>query len=234
MIGLLCFVLAVVASHSSRRCSEAENAALRHQLIVLRRKLHGWVRPTNHDRWFFIVLYRWFPSILQLAVAQAGNDLDAKLLAQYALGLSFFFRAEFARRAPAFQGGDPHRRLPFASIYDIRACGSSCCSEGFRGLDAAAPGKRGSGTGAEPAIAGLGAEGVTTPMRWAWPCTLAVSFISFAVTERRFANAPTSWLRLPPSRVFPISLDRRPAFEGGLRSRWEDRFQMPSTRCAMV
>jgi hypothetical protein len=43
-----------------------KNAALRHQLIVLRRKLHGRVRLTNHDRWFFIQLYRWFPSILQV------------------------------------------------------------------------------------------------------------------------------------------------------------------------
>jgi hypothetical protein len=34
-------------------------------LIVLRRRLHGRVRLTNHDRRFFIQLYRWFPSILQ-------------------------------------------------------------------------------------------------------------------------------------------------------------------------
>jgi hypothetical protein len=43
---------------------EAENAALRHQLIVLRRNLGGRARLTNHDRWFFVQLYRWFPSIL--------------------------------------------------------------------------------------------------------------------------------------------------------------------------
>jgi hypothetical protein len=43
---------------------EAENAALRHQLIVLRRTLRGRVRLTNHDRCFFVQLYRWFPSIL--------------------------------------------------------------------------------------------------------------------------------------------------------------------------
>jgi hypothetical protein len=45
---------------------EAENAALRHQLIVLRRKLHGRVKLANSDRWFFIQLYRWFPSILKV------------------------------------------------------------------------------------------------------------------------------------------------------------------------
>jgi len=31
----------------------------------LRRRLHGRVRVTNHDRWFLSQLYRWFPSILQ-------------------------------------------------------------------------------------------------------------------------------------------------------------------------
>src|ERR1700722_12715026 len=67
MIGLLCFVLAVLATpFKSKLRLEAENAVLRHQLIVLRRRLHGRVRPTNNDRWFFIQLYRWFPSILQV------------------------------------------------------------------------------------------------------------------------------------------------------------------------
>ena len=64
MIGLLCFVLAVLASPlKSKLRLEAENAMLRHQLNVLRRRLHGRVRLTNHDRLFFIQLYRWFPSI---------------------------------------------------------------------------------------------------------------------------------------------------------------------------
>jgi hypothetical protein len=67
MIGLLCFVLTVLASpFKSKLRLEAENAVLRHQLNVLRRRLHGRVRLTNNDRWFFIQLYRWFPSILQV------------------------------------------------------------------------------------------------------------------------------------------------------------------------
>jgi hypothetical protein len=45
---------------------EAENAVLRHQLIVLKRRLHGRVRLTNNDRRFFIQLDRWFPSILKV------------------------------------------------------------------------------------------------------------------------------------------------------------------------
>jgi len=67
MIGLLCFALAVLASPFKPKARlEAENAVLRHQLIVVRRRLHGRVRLTNHDRWFLIQLYRWFPSILQV------------------------------------------------------------------------------------------------------------------------------------------------------------------------
>src|SRR5450759_3774969 len=69
MIALICFVLAVLASpFKSNIRLEAENAVLRHQLIVLRRKLKGRARLTNHDRWFFVQLYRWFPSILSVLV----------------------------------------------------------------------------------------------------------------------------------------------------------------------
>ena len=51
MIGLLCFVLAVLASpFKSKLRLEAENAVLRHQLIVLRRRLPGRVRITTELR----------------------------------------------------------------------------------------------------------------------------------------------------------------------------------------
>src|SRR6476660_5638827 len=64
MFALLRFVLAVLASlFKSKSRLEAENVALRHQLIVLRRKVQGRVRLTNNDRWFFI---QWLPSILQV------------------------------------------------------------------------------------------------------------------------------------------------------------------------
>jgi len=66
MFALLCFALAALASpFKSKSRLEAENAVLRHQLIVLRRKVCGRARLTNSDRWFFVQLYRWFPSILQ-------------------------------------------------------------------------------------------------------------------------------------------------------------------------
>jgi hypothetical protein len=66
MIALVYFVLAVLASQfKSKSRLAAENAALRHQLIVLRRKVRGRAQMTNSDRWFFIQLYRWFPLILE-------------------------------------------------------------------------------------------------------------------------------------------------------------------------
>src|SRR5262249_17595407 len=44
---------------------EAENAALRRQLIVLQRQVRGRVQFTNSDRLFFLQLYRWFPLIVK-------------------------------------------------------------------------------------------------------------------------------------------------------------------------
>jgi transposase InsO family protein len=65
VIGLLCFALAVLASpFKSKLRLEAENAVLRHQLIVLRRRVRGRAQPTNNDRGFLVQMYRWFPSIL--------------------------------------------------------------------------------------------------------------------------------------------------------------------------
>src|ERR1700756_2994026 len=89
MIGLLCFVVAVLASpFKSKVRLEAENAVLRQQLIVLRRRLHGRVRITNHDRWFFIQLYRWFPSILQAFTIIRPETL----LRWHRAGVRFYWR----------------------------------------------------------------------------------------------------------------------------------------------
>jgi transposase InsO family protein len=66
MIALLYFALAVLtAPFKSKLRLEAENAVLRHQLNVLKRRLPGRAQLTNQDRWFFIQLYCWFPTILK-------------------------------------------------------------------------------------------------------------------------------------------------------------------------
>ena len=66
MVGLLFFLLRLLLS-PFRPISrlEAENAAVRRQLMVLQRQVRGWVLFTNSDRLFFLQLYRWFPSIVK-------------------------------------------------------------------------------------------------------------------------------------------------------------------------
>src|ERR1035437_5373818 len=67
MVALICFVLAVLPSpFKSKSRLEAENAVLRHQLIVLQRKVRGRAHVASNDRWFFVKMYRWFPSILKV------------------------------------------------------------------------------------------------------------------------------------------------------------------------
>ena len=66
MVALLRLLLALLASpFKSKSRLEAENAALRHQLTVLRRQVRGRVQLTGGDRLFLILLYRWFPSVLK-------------------------------------------------------------------------------------------------------------------------------------------------------------------------
>src|SRR5256885_230652 len=66
MAALIFLFLNLVASlFKSKSRLEAENAALRQQLIVVQRKVRGRVQFTNNDRLFFVHLYRWFPSVLK-------------------------------------------------------------------------------------------------------------------------------------------------------------------------
>src|SRR5260221_1269074 len=59
------FLTLSVSPFKSKSRLEAENAALRHQLIVLQRRVSGRVQLTNGDRLFLVLLYRWFPSVLR-------------------------------------------------------------------------------------------------------------------------------------------------------------------------
>jgi hypothetical protein len=104
MFGLLCFVLAVLASpFKSKLRLEAENAVLRHQLIILRRRLPGRVGLTNHDRWFFIQLYRWFPAILKVLTIMLARD--ARALAQGRLSALLALEVASTGRAAASRDG---------------------------------------------------------------------------------------------------------------------------------
>ena len=105
MLALLCFVLAVLASpFKSKRRLEAENAALRHQLIVLRRKVRDRPRLTNNDRWFLVQLYRWFPSTLQVLTIIRPETL---VRASGRLSLLLALEVALSRRAAADRDGPP-------------------------------------------------------------------------------------------------------------------------------
>src|SRR6202048_2056730 len=99
MIGLLCFVLAVLASpFKSKLRLEAENAVLRHQLIVLQRRGRGRVQATNNDRWFLGQIYRCFPSILKVLTIIRPETL----VRWHRVGFRCYWRWESRRR-----GGRP-------------------------------------------------------------------------------------------------------------------------------
>src|SRR5215468_8196419 len=66
MVALLCFFLTLFAlPFKSKGRLEAENAALRHQLTVVQRRVRGRVQLTSGDRLFLVQLYRWIPSVLK-------------------------------------------------------------------------------------------------------------------------------------------------------------------------
>jgi hypothetical protein len=60
MIALICFIWSVLtAPFKPKGRLELKNAVLRHQVVVLQRKVRGRIEFTNRDRLFFILLYRW-------------------------------------------------------------------------------------------------------------------------------------------------------------------------------
>src|SRR2546421_5541316 len=76
-MGALIFLLLNLAASlfKSKGRLEAENAALRQQLIVLQRKVRGRVQFTNSDRLFFIQLYRWCASVLKAMMIMRAETL---------------------------------------------------------------------------------------------------------------------------------------------------------------
>src|SRR5258705_11753789 len=108
MIELFCFVLAVLASpFKSKSRLEAENAVLRHQLIVLRRKLKGRARLTNNDRWFFVQMYRCFPSILKVVTIVRPETL----VSWHRAGFRRYWRWKSRRR-----GGRPRIEIELRAL----------------------------------------------------------------------------------------------------------------------
>ena len=108
MIALIQFLFAMVTSlFKSRSRLEAENAALRQQLIVLRRKAKGRAKLTNGDRWFFVQLYRLFPSILEIITIIQPETL----VCWHRAGFRRYWRWKSRR-----QGGRPKIQLELRAL----------------------------------------------------------------------------------------------------------------------
>ena len=91
MIALLCFVMAILAApFKSKSRLEAENAALRHQLIVLRRKV------PNSDRSFFVSMV---PVDLECSNDRPSRDPRALASCRFSLLLALEI-APTGRAAP--------------------------------------------------------------------------------------------------------------------------------------
>src|SRR3982074_3754903 len=173
MLALLCFVLAVRASpFKSKLRLEAENAALRHQLNVVRRRLPGRVRLKNNDRWFLIQLYRWFPSILQALTIIRPETL----VRWHRAGFRCYWRW---KSRP--QGGRPQidtelraliRRMSVENpLWARHPSTASCSSSGLRSLNQASP-STWSNDGGHPARDGEPSCVTTRRTSPPWTCSL--------------------------------------------------------------
>ena len=67
MTDLFKLILGMLASRLKARATlEAENMVLRQQVNVLRRRTPKRPHLNNTDRFLFVWLYRWFPSVLEV------------------------------------------------------------------------------------------------------------------------------------------------------------------------
>src|SRR6202790_2677863 len=67
MTDLFRLILGILASRFKARATlEAENLVLRQQVNVLRRRTPKRPHLNNTDRFLFVWLYRWFPSVLEV------------------------------------------------------------------------------------------------------------------------------------------------------------------------
>ena len=67
MTDLFKLILGILVSRFKARATlEAENLVLRHQVNVLRRRTPKRPHLNNADRFLFVWLYRWFPSVLEV------------------------------------------------------------------------------------------------------------------------------------------------------------------------
>src|SRR5260370_12010314 len=74
MTDVFKLILGILASRFKARATlEAENLVLRQQVNVIRRRTPKRPQLNNTDRFLFVWLYRWFPSVLEVvAIIRPG------------------------------------------------------------------------------------------------------------------------------------------------------------------
>src|ERR1700741_2342997 len=105
MTDLFKLILGILASRFKARATlEAENLVLRQQVNVLRRRTPKRPHLNNTDRFLFVWLYRWFPSILEVVAIVRPETIIG------------WHRAGFR----AYGAGDP------ATVWQTEGLGWSC------------------------------------------------------------------------------------------------------------
>src|SRR6185369_11653740 len=142
MIGLLCFVVTVLASPIKAKIRlEAENAALRHQLVVLRRQLEG--RAPSYERRSLVLR-----SALSLVPVDPSGSHDystrnAGTLASGRLSPLLALAITSTGRATADRGGiacaDPADEHGECALGSATHSSANCSSSGLRSRSRASP-----------------------------------------------------------------------------------------------
>jgi hypothetical protein len=106
MVALLCFLLAVLASpFKSKSRLDAENVALRHQVMILQRKVRG-PGPAHEQRSLVLC-----PVVSMVSVDSAGAhdhpSRDARALASSGLSLLLGLEVALTGRAAEDRDGAP-------------------------------------------------------------------------------------------------------------------------------
>src|SRR4029079_4299484 len=179
MIALFCLFLALFFSpFKSKSRLEAENVALRHQLIILRRKVRGRIRLTHGDRLFFVQLYRWFPAVLTVITIARPEPLMRWRRAGF---------RRYWRWKSRSLGGRPQidadlraliRRMRVDNpLWERRASMASCSSSALRSLS---PASRSiwSSDAAHPPLGGAPSCVTMHPTSPPWICSLPRPLLS--------------------------------------------------------
>jgi hypothetical protein len=124
MIDLLKLILGVLASlFRSRAKLEAENLVLRQQINVLRRRMPKRPDLNNTDRFLFVWLYRWYPSVLEaVAIVRPETIIPGTALDFERIGAGAQERSSMAARVVAlglaqYDGTVAFHRRPLSGFH---------------------------------------------------------------------------------------------------------------------